>query len=177
MLPRRHTLFLPDESATRVVAARFAQALVPGDIVWLSGDLGAGKTTFARGMLQALGVTGRIKSPTFALVESYKVALPLGANAPALDENTLNFHHFDFYRCTHGSEWCDAGFAEYFGAPFVCVVEWASRQQGLPAPTWSLSLSARGEGRALDIQANTEHGQTWLLNNLPALQANFPAAN
>jgi tRNA threonylcarbamoyladenosine biosynthesis protein TsaE len=177
MLPTRHTLQLPDESTTRRVAARFAQALVPGDIVWLNGDLGAGKTTFVRGMLQALGVTGRIKSPTFALVESYHVALPLGPEIPAVDENTLNFHHFDFYRCRHGSEWRDAGFAEYFGQPFVCAVEWAGKQDALPTPTWVLALSPNGDGRTLDIQANTEHGQKWLLKNLPEMRSSLLAAD
>jgi tRNA threonylcarbamoyladenosine biosynthesis protein TsaE len=181
MLPTHATFFLADETATLAFAQRFAQALAPGDTVWLNGDLGAGKTTFVRGMLRALGVTGRIKSPTFALVETYTIALPLVHSATESTQKPLNFHHFDFYRCTDGSEWRDAGFAEYFEPPAseppsICAVEWAQRQVGLPSPAWEVSLSPERGGRALDLQARTERAQQWLQKNLSLLQSTPPAA-
>jgi tRNA threonylcarbamoyladenosine biosynthesis protein TsaE len=177
MLPTHAQLHLPDERATLAVASVFARALVAGDIVWLSGDLGAGKTTFTRGVLRAFGVTGRIKSPTFSLMESYSVTLPLVDEHRALDENTLNFHHFDFYRCTHDGQWRDAGFEEYFEPPHTCMVEWPSLQPSLPRPSWLLSLSAQNAGRTLELQAFTEHGQRWLLENLPQLNTAASAAS
>jgi tRNA threonylcarbamoyladenosine biosynthesis protein TsaE len=173
MLPTHTTLFLADEQATHAAAGVLAHALVAGDVLWLHGDLGAGKTTFVRGLLRALGVTGRIKSPTFALVETYNIAL---------NQNPIHFYHFDFYRCTEGSEWRDAGFAEYFAPnasepPSICAVEWAQRQTGLPAPDWEISLSAQQDGRALHVQARTEHAQQWLQKNLNKLQTACNAAH
>jgi tRNA threonylcarbamoyladenosine biosynthesis protein TsaE len=181
MLPTQATVFLASEAATLAVAGLLAQALQPGNIVWLHGDLGAGKTTFVRGMLHALGVAGRIKSPTFALVETYNLALPLASAVPVGAQNTLHFHHFDFYRCTDGSEWRDAGFAEYFEPPAseppsICAVEWAQRQAGLPPPTWELSLSPEREGRALLVKARTGYAQQWLQKNLNTLQLTASAA-
>src|SRR5215475_1829920 len=78
-------LFLPDESASLTLGARLAEHLRPGMVVFLSGELGAGKTTVVRGCLRGLGYRGRVKSPSFALVEVYEVS-------------RLYLHHFDFYR-------------------------------------------------------------------------------
>ena len=105
----------PDEDATRA----FAQALAaqPGlaDLfIELRGDLGAGKTTFVRHLLGALGVRGRIKSPTYAVVEPYEL------------ENGANIWHFDFYRFNDPDEWEEAGFRELFASPGLKLVEWAA---------------------------------------------------
>jgi tRNA threonylcarbamoyladenosine biosynthesis protein TsaE len=159
-------LFLPDEVATQAVASAFAPALQPGSVIWLQGDLGAGKTTFMRALLRALGVGGNIKSPTFALVEPYDVVLPGTSNVIAL-------YHFDFYRCTDPEEWRDAGFAEYFDAdaPSICAIEWPSRQQGLPAPDWLLELVPHNDGRTLTITARTPSASQWLSKASASLTA------
>jgi tRNA threonylcarbamoyladenosine biosynthesis protein TsaE len=157
-------LFLPDEAATQAVAEAFAPALQAGSVIWLQGDLGAGKTTFMRALLRALGVTGNIKSPTFALVESYDVVLPGTSNVIAL-------YHFDFYRCTDPEEWRDAGFSEYFEAPSICAIEWPSRQRGLPAPDWHIELVPRGDGRTLTITARTPSASQWLTTSSALLHA------
>src|SRR5262245_3446792 len=96
-------LFLPDESATLALGPRLAALLRPGLVVFLSGELGAGKTTVVRGCLWALGYRGRVKSPSFALVEVYEVS-------------SLYLHHFDFYRFRKSQEWLDAGFRDVFGS-------------------------------------------------------------
>ncbi len=89
--------------------------------LYLQGDLGAGKTTVARALLQGLGVTGRIKSPTFALLEPYEV-------------NGLVISHFDFYRMTDPQEWADAGFAELFVASHLVIAEWPEQARELLPP-------------------------------------------
>jgi tRNA threonylcarbamoyladenosine biosynthesis protein TsaE len=104
---------LPDETATLSFGARFAnpECLVPGLIIWLHGDLGAGKTTFVRGLLRALGETGPVKSPTYTLLEVHAIS-------------GLNLYHFDFYRLNQPEEYLDAGLDEYFSGTGVCLVEW-----------------------------------------------------
>ncbi|KPF66369.1 hypothetical protein IP84_16350 [beta proteobacterium AAP99] len=164
-------LDLPDEPATQAVAAVFAQCLSPGDRIWLIGDLGAGKTTFIRALLRVLGVSGPIKSPTFALVEPYAVklladsALSGAAESSTGDDRPLEceLYHFDFYRCEHPLEWLDAGFAEHFEPPAISAVEWPTRQAQLPPPTWQLQLteSASG-GRTLRIEARSAGAVAWL---------------
>ncbi|RPH46246.1 MAG: tRNA (adenosine(37)-N6)-threonylcarbamoyltransferase complex ATPase subunit type 1 TsaE [Burkholderiales bacterium] len=104
-------LVLADETATAALAARLAAALEPGMVLWLSGGLGAGKTTLVRGVLRALGHTGKVRSPTFTLLEPYNlVRFPV--------------YHFDFYRFSSADEWRDAGFDEYFRGAGACLVEW-----------------------------------------------------
>src|SRR6266700_7019089 len=104
-------LNLPDEAATLRLGAALAAGATAGRVLHLRGDLGAGKTTLVRGLLGALGHTGRVKSPTYTLVEVYMLS-------------SLNFYHFDFYRCKDRSEWLDSGFRDYFNPQSVCVVEW-----------------------------------------------------
>jgi tRNA threonylcarbamoyladenosine biosynthesis protein TsaE len=90
------TLALPSEADTLAVGAQLAAQLVPGTVIWLEGDLGAGKTTLVRGLLRAAGETGAVKSPTYTLVELHAVS-------------GLNFYHFDFYRFNAPEEYLDAG--------------------------------------------------------------------
>jgi tRNA threonylcarbamoyladenosine biosynthesis protein TsaE len=132
-LPIVKTIAWPDELAT----ARFAQDLAKHPalrhaVLTLHGDLGAGKTTFARHLLQALGVTGRIKSPTYAVVEPY--ALPANADAPA-----VSIWHCDFYRFNDPQEWEDAGFRDIFASPGLKLVEWPDKA-GTYLPTADLQL-------------------------------------
>lgn len=142
--------FLPDEAATLARGAQLARALRPGSVVYLEGDLGAGKTTLTRGMLRGLGYAGRVKSPTYTLVEPY--SLP-----------DLYFHHFDLYRFADPLEWEDAGFREYFNAESVCLVEWPDKAEGfLPPPDWRIALVPEQDGRRLTLVALTTHGQACL---------------
>jgi tRNA threonylcarbamoyladenosine biosynthesis protein TsaE len=137
---------LSDEAATLALGARLGAALDPGLYLALSGDLGAGKTTFARGILRGLGFEGRVKSPTYTLVEVYKLS-------------RLDLYHFDLYRFEDPQELWDAGFRDDFGIGNVCLVEWPERAQGLlPPPDIEISLSAEGEGRRIRIGAKTERG-------------------
>jgi tRNA threonylcarbamoyladenosine biosynthesis protein TsaE len=122
----------------------------PGLALYLHGDLGSGKTTLARGLIQGLGFQGRVKSPTYALVELYTVS-------------RLNLYHFDFYRFKDQKEWRDAGFNEYFNDASVCLVEWPERAAGLlPAADLDIALQFAGDGRDLSIRAGTESGKACL---------------
>jgi tRNA threonylcarbamoyladenosine biosynthesis protein TsaE len=122
-------LSLPDEAATAALAERLAPCVGPGLVVHLSGDLGVGKTTFVRALLRRLGVTGRVRSPTFTLLEPY--------NLPS-----FAVYHFDFYRFTDPEEWRDAGFDEYFGSEGACLVEWPELAGSLlPAADLSIRLA------------------------------------
>ncbi len=119
---RTALLTWPDEAATAAAAARLAACPAVGNaLILLDGGLGAGKTTFARHLLRALGVAGRIKSPSYAVLESYQ--LPAGGSA----------HHFDFYRFDDPREWEDAGFRELLAGPGLKLCEWPSKAAGLLA--------------------------------------------
>ena len=158
------TLELPDEQATDALGARLAHTLLKnikpnkindlgnsaGAAIYLRGDLGAGKTALTRALLRAAGVTGRIKSPSYALLESYKVS-------------SLYFYHIDFYRFNDSSEWQDAGFREIFRPDAVVLIEWPEKAgDQLPPPDLMISLSYSGEGRTARIQAQTKRGAAWL---------------
>lgn len=128
----------------------------------LEGDLGAGKTAFARHLIQALGYEGRVKSPTYTLCEPYPIHLK--------DENLSNAasitaHHFDLYRMRDPLEWQEAGFAEHFDEPGFCLVEWPEKAEGtLPAFDVAIHLMAGGDEHSRDIslQANSSQGITVL---------------
>jgi tRNA threonylcarbamoyladenosine biosynthesis protein TsaE len=144
------TLYLPDEGATLALGARLAAALRPGLVVYLSGDLGAGKTGLVRGCLAALGYRGRVKSPTFALVELYKLS-------------SLYLHHFDLYRLKDPQEWVDAGFRDMFDGDSVCFVEWPEKAGGrAPLADLTIHLEHAGVGRQAAITAHTEAGRQCL---------------
>jgi tRNA threonylcarbamoyladenosine biosynthesis protein TsaE len=144
------SISLPDETATRALGAALAQGIAPGRVLYLSGDLGAGKTTLVQGLLRALGVRGRVKSPTYSMVELYKLS-------------RLNLYHFDFYRFEDESEWVDSGFREYFSQDSACVVEWPERVAGLLAPPdLELRLEFSGAGRRANVKARSAAGRDWL---------------
>src|SRR5688572_19084040 len=133
-LLRRH---LSAESDTLAFGSALAGALEPGLVIYLIGELGAGKTTLARGVLRGLGHAGKVKSPSFALVEPYTFS-------------RLYLYHFDFYRFTDPRELGDAGFREYFNPDSVCLVEWPEKAAGVvPAADIRIALKLDGQiGRA-----------------------------
>ena len=121
--------------------------LWPSTFIALDGPLGAGKTTFVRHLLRALGVQGRIKSPTFAVMEPYT------AQGHAVS-------HFDFYRFDDAREWADAGFRDIFAAPGLKLAEWPERAAAvLPVPDWTLHIDTAGnDRREVTVHAFTPHG-------------------
>ena len=148
------TIHLPDERATQALGERLAATLLPGTSIYLSGDLGAGKTTLARGIIQALGFPEQVKSPSYALVEPYT-------------NSRLTLYHFDFFRFIDPSEWQDAGFRECFGADAICLVEWPEKAAGLlPPPDLRIRLAIPPSGgRDAVVEADTESGR-WCLSEL-----------
>jgi tRNA threonylcarbamoyladenosine biosynthesis protein TsaE len=144
------SLRLADEAATLAAGRQLARGLGGGVIVTLHGDLGAGKTTLTRGVLAGLGHVGRVRSPTYTLVEPYE--LP-----------TLAVYHFDLYRFADPAEWRDAGFAEYFGPHSLCLLEWPEKAQGcLPPADLAVQLELDGAGRQLTVTALTPRGKQCL---------------
>ena len=139
------TRFLEDESATLALGRALAPALCPGLVVYLTGELGAGKTTLARGILRGVGFDGRVKSPTFTVVEVYKFS-------------RLYLYHFDFYRFGQPNEFADSGLREYFDANAVCLVEWPEKAAGLPPADLRIALGVSGAGRSVALDADTEAG-------------------
>ncbi|OAM53050.1 tRNA (N6-adenosine(37)-N6)-threonylcarbamoyltransferase complex ATPase TsaE [Methylovorus sp. MM2] len=148
------TIDLADEAATLNIGGRFAIALAPGLTIYLHGDLGAGKTTLVRGLLNRLGYQGRVKSPTYTLVEPY--------SASALN-SIFNINHFDLYRFIDPEEWDAAGFRDYFGATSVCLVEWPEKAGDLlPEADIDLRLEPEASGRRLTITSNTTNGESFV---------------
>jgi tRNA threonylcarbamoyladenosine biosynthesis protein TsaE len=148
------SLFLSDEAATLALGNQLAQVLEPGMFLALSGDLGSGKTTLTRGVLRGLGFAGKVKSPTYTLVELYNLS-------------RLDLYHFDLYRFNDPQEWLDAGFGDYFEPRHLCLVEWPERASGLlPVPDIEISLNVEEDGRRIRIAAETEHGKR-CLDRLP----------
>lgn len=143
-------MFLADEAATLAFGGRLAGALQAGMTVFLLGDLGAGKTTLTRGILRGLGHAGRVKSPTYALVETY-------------DTPRFQANHFDLYRFADPEEWEDAGFRDMFNPDSVCLIEWPDKAGALlPPPDLSVELEPADEGRRVRLVAYTKVGASCL---------------
>jgi len=141
------SLPLPDEAATLALGASLVRILKPGWVVYLRGDLGAGKTTLVRGLLRALGYEGRVKSPTYTLVESYKLS-------------RFILQHYDLYRMIDPREWLDAGFRDDCNEATLCMVEWPEKAHGLlPKPDLEISLEVAGEGRTAHVEALSTQGR------------------
>ena len=133
------------------LGAEIATILHSGLIIFLRGDLGAGKTTLARGILRGLGYQGKVKSPTYNLIELYKIS-------------RLYFYHFDLYRFDDPFEWEEAGFREYFNMGSICLVEWPEKAGGL-LPTADLQFLihiTETDHRRVEIRAHTEAGRRCL---------------
>ena len=147
-------LNLTDEAATLRLGAALAAGAIPGLVLHLRGELGSGKTTVARGLIQALGHAGRVKSPTYTLLEPYSLL-------------RLNLYHFDFYRFKDRSEWLSSGFREHFNPESLCVVEWPERAGDLLAPPdLDIHLQYAGQARSAELVAHSAPGATWLADAL-----------
>jgi tRNA threonylcarbamoyladenosine biosynthesis protein TsaE len=158
---------LADEAATLHFGAILAKAIQPNLTIYLHGDLGAGKTTLVRGLINALGYVGKVKSPTYTLVESYEIKSNV--------ISTLNVYHFDLYRFNDDEEWEEAGFREYFNAQSVCLIEWPEKAQNvLPTPDLNVTITIKdlglsnektienSFGRSICISAHSTLGQQCL---------------
>ena len=176
-----------DENHTREFAQALAQQIELRDAyIELQGDLGAGKTTFVRHLLTALGVEGRIKSPTYAVVEPHEARLSPSpfqlppSSIPMLPE-ILSIWHFDFYRFNDPQEFEEAGFRDLFASPGLKIAEWPEQARGmLPVADLKLAITVNEqEGRFVICETHTRKGLAILLGLLklsPAL-ANSQAAN
>ena len=157
---KNFTLNLDDEAATLACGARFAKSLQAGLVVYLHGDLGAGKTTFTRGVLRGLGHMGKVKSPTYTLMEPYDIQLCQNST-----NNNFKYmlYHFDLYRFTSEDEWEAAGFREYFNPQSVCMIEWPEKaKQVLPQADIDVQLSLYNAGRQVQFSAGTTLGNQCL---------------
>ena len=159
-VPQGWRTLWPDEEATQAFATQLAERLQswPGGCdacIELRGDLGAGKTTFVRHLLRAAGVQGRIKSPTYAVVEPHQAGH---------GDATWPIWHFDFYRFSDPREWEDAGFRDIFAGPGLKLMEWPDKVAGqLPPADWVIALDALDEDqREVQVTAQTVRGQQWL---------------
>lgn len=148
MTPR--LLHIATENDMEALGGRFASALGRLRLITLNGPLGAGKTTLVRGLVQALGHAGSVKSPTFTLVEPYRF-------------NGRQLYHFDLYRLQAPEELEFLGIRDYLAGPGLCVVEWAERAGGLlPAPDVDVMIQPANSGRSVQLTAHTPQGEAWL---------------
>ncbi len=154
----RLCLVLADEAASASLGAALADALpamtaqieARGLHLSLHGELGTGKTTLVRALLRRAGISGPVKSPSFAILEPY-------------EDSRLHFYHFDFYRFKTSREFADGGFGEYFAPGAVCLVEWPERAgEFLPPADLRVALRMLDAGRAAEIGAHTGSGEQWL---------------
>ena len=155
----RLSAHLPTEADTEALGAALAPLLRPRLNIWLLGNLGMGKTTLTRGLLRAMGHEGKVKSPTYTLIEPYVVS-------------RLNLY---FYRFNSPEEYLDAGLDEYFADQGVCIVEWPEKAlPHLPSPDVEIRLEARDGGRFVEIHGQTDAGRTCVTELMKTLRGAGP---
>tara|TARA_R110002110_G_scaffold26911_3_gene98506 strand:- start:11770 stop:12243 length:474 start_codon:yes stop_codon:yes gene_type:complete len=148
---------VPDEDAMVALGAALAAASEPGLVVYLQGDLGMGKTTFCRGFIQRLGHVGAVKSPTYTLVEPYRLG-------------QLDVFHFDLYRLGDPAELEFIGIRDYFAADSLCLVEWPERGVGaLPPADLAITIVAAGSSRSVRARAGSVLGSRVLARWQPGV--------
>ena len=134
------------EAELSAFASEVSLILVPGDVVFLRGDLGTGKTTFARGIIQRFGAGESVTSPTFTLIETYQFADVLVA-------------HLDLYRIKSESEVEAIGLRDYLDGSWICLIEWPDRAPGaLPNPDLTIDLAYEEEGRSAVLKTTKQLG-------------------
>ena len=139
------------EADLQQLAANVAQSTQAGAVIFLYGPLGAGKTTFTRGFMRALGYMDKVKSPTFALVEPYEIA-------------DRSIFHFDFYRVEDANELEQIGIREYFTPSSICIIEWPEKGFPLlPEPDLACYIAFAETGRDVRVEALTDRGREMLV--------------
>ncbi|MGQ0286074.1 tRNA (adenosine(37)-N6)-threonylcarbamoyltransferase complex ATPase subunit type 1 TsaE [Pasteurellaceae bacterium 22721_9_1] len=147
-----YTTYLANEEMTCQFGKTLAHIIAPlsaqnGFVVYLNGDLGAGKTTLSRGMIQGLGHKGNVKSPTYTLVEEYQL-------------QQLRIYHFDLYRLNDPEELEFMGIRDYFSANSICLIEWAEKGANLlTSADLIVNISYANEARHIELVANSSLGQ------------------
>lgn len=137
-----------DELSSEQLAQKLASCLVGGLVLAFSGQIGAGKTSFIRALLRALGETGAVKSPSFSIIESYSCP-------------NFVLHHFDLYRIQDEEELDALGFRDYFESKAVCCIEWPEKAEGaLKDVDLHFAFLVKGEGRLLKLEARSLAGET-----------------
>jgi len=145
-------ILLSNEKNTLDLGENISTHLSAGLLIFLKGDLGAGKTTLARGLIMGLGHTGSVKSPTYSLIEQYE-----------FDVFTLN--HFDLYRFVSPNEWLSSGFQEYINSYEVTLIEWPEKSaEFLPKPDLEIELLYKNESRVACISSFNVKGHKCLEN-------------
>jgi len=140
------TLELPEEAQTLELGAKLAASSGSNATIFLYGNLGAGKTTLSRGFLQGLGHTGKVKSPTYTLVEPYEI-------------EGQKIFHFDLYRLRDPQELEFMGIQDYFSPPVLCLIEWPEHGAGfLPTADLSCYIETKLTGREVRLIAHTDQG-------------------
>lgn len=141
------TYFLPNSESMEAFGAVLARCCAPGSVIFLYGDLGAGKTTLVRGFLHALGHRGAVKSPTYTLVEPYELA-------------ERRIYHFDLYRLGDPEELEYLGIRDYFDGHAVSLIEWPQQGKGmLPLPHITVRIEYEGNGRCVTLSAGSPHSE------------------
>jgi len=140
------SIFTDSDEQTETFAGKIASSINKGMIIYLEGDLGAGKTTFARGFLRELGFEGAVKSPTYNIVQPYQT-----------DQFTI--YHFDLYRISDLEELEALGIRDYFDGDAICLLEWPEKGKDLlPAPDIRIKLDYEGKGRQVTFDPVSEIG-------------------
>ncbi|MGF0242204.1 tRNA (adenosine(37)-N6)-threonylcarbamoyltransferase complex ATPase subunit type 1 TsaE [Rhodococcus sp. IEGM1300] len=143
------TLYLADEEAMTAFGERIAKTTKGHGLIFLEGDLGAGKTTLSRGIIRGLGHVGAVKSPTFTLVEPYEIG-------------DIRAFHFDLYRLVDPEELEYLGIRDYFDDDALCLIEWPQKGAGfLPKPDLTITISPQDSGRTLKILPQGARGESW----------------
>ncbi|WP_210642587.1 tRNA (adenosine(37)-N6)-threonylcarbamoyltransferase complex ATPase subunit type 1 TsaE [Pseudomonas sp. Tri1] len=143
------TLYVADEQAMTAFGARVARITAGHGLIFLEGDLGAGKTTLSRGIIRGLGHVGSVKSPTFTLVEPYEIG-------------DIRAFHFDLYRLVDPEELEFLGIRDYFEDDTLCLIEWPQKGAGfLPKPDLTITIGAQNGGRLLKLTPQGSRGESW----------------